>query len=325
MSQSNKFNRLIADIGGTHSRLALDSPGKGPEHITIFTNRDFTDLACIIEKYLGGLDPAQSPRTAAFSIASPIAGDLIKLTNIQWEFSVSDYQSRFGLEKLHVINDFFAIALAIPGLRDGDRLPIGNGEAIAGYPVGVIGPGTGLGVAGLVPAGDDWIPIAGEGGHVTLAAVTEKEARLIELVRKEFGHVSAERLVSGPGLAILYQTLARREGKTVEPLAAPELIRRARAREDTLAVEAADTFLAMLGTVAGNLALTLGALGGIYLAGGILPRIPDLLQASCFRARFMDKGRYRPYLETIPTWLITTETPALNGLQAYLRREDSAV
>jgi len=320
MSRSRIINRLIADIGGTHSRLALDSPGEGQKHIETFKNKDFPDLACIIERYFTNLEPAQLPRTAAFAVACPIAGDLIKLTNLDWEFSVSGYKSRFGLDKLLVINDFSAIALAIPELQDGDLMQIGTGKAKSGYPVGVIGPGTGLGVAVLVPVDDDWVSIASEGGHVTLAASTERETGLIELVREQFGHVSAERLLSGPGLAILYQMLAKSKGKSVEVLDAPELMSRARTQVDPLAMETADTFFSMLGATAGNLALTLGAKGGIYLAGGILPRISDMLLVSRFRESFLDKGRYRSYLETVPTCLITAEIPAFTGLQVYLRQ-----
>jgi glucokinase len=320
MNRSRIINRLIADIGGTHSRLALVSPGEGPTHIATFKNKDFSDLACIIERYASNLEPAQLPRTAAFAVACPITGDLIKLTNLDWEFSVSEYTSRFGLDKLHVINDFSAIALTIPELKGDDLMQIGTGEAKTGHPIGVIGPGTGLGVAALVSVADDWIPIASEGGHVTLAAASGREAGLIETVREQFGHVSAERLLSGPGLAILYQALARSEGKSVEALDAPAVIRRARTQEDPVAMETADTFFAMLGTVAGNLALTLGAKGGIYLAGGILPRISDMLLVSRFRESFLDKGRYRSYLETVPTYLITSEIPAFTGLQVYLRQ-----
>ncbi len=315
-------NQLIADIGGTHTRLAFTCPGEGLKHIETFNNKDYPDLASIIEIYISDLDLAESPRTAAFAVASPITGDLIKLTNLDWEFSISEYTSRFELDKLHVINDFAAIALAIPELQENDLIQIGTGKALTGSPVGVIGPGTGLGVAVLVPVGNNWIPVECEGGHVTLAAVTEREAGLIKLVRGEYGHVSAERLLSGPGLATLYQALALLEGETVEQPDAPAIISLARTREDLIAVETADTFFAMLGTVAGNLALTLGARGGIYLAGGILPRMSDMLQASTFRERFMDKGRYRSYLETVPTWLITAEAPAFIGLQACLSQNN---
>jgi glucokinase len=319
MRQLRVTNQIIADIGGTHTRFAFTSPGEGLKHIETFNNQDYSDLASIIERYISDLGPTESPRTAAFAVASPIAGDLIKLTNLDWEFSLAEYTSRFELDKLHVINDFAAIALAVPELKENDLIQIGTGKALAGNPVGVIGPGTGLGVAVLIPVGSDWIPVDCEGGHVTLAAVTEREAGLIKLIREEYGHVSAERILSGPGLSTLYQALAKLEGKTVEQLDAPTIINRVRRREDLIAVDTADTFFAMLGTVAGNLALTLGAKGGIYLAGGILPRMSDMLQASSFRERFINKGRYRSYLEQMPTWLITTEVPAFIGLQAYLK------
>lgn len=306
-------DRLIGDIGGTHSRLAL--AGAGISKVKVYDNAGFPGLDAVIEDYLRGLDAAERPASAALAVASPVGGDQVRLTNLGWGFSIKDYRRRFGFNALHVLNDFAAAALAIPALGNDDVVAVGGGEAVPGRPVGIIGPGTGLGVAALVPSGDTWIPVAGEGGHVTLPPATDEEDRIITTLRRRRGHVSAERLLSGSGLALLYQVLAGAEAG----LPAPEAITRlALSGEDPLAVRALDHFLAMLGTVAGNLALTLGAQGGIYLAGGILPKLAARLQDSLFRQRFADKGRYRGYLEAIPTLLITRDNPALLGLKRYL-------
>ncbi|MEJ2760354.1 MAG: glucokinase [Gammaproteobacteria bacterium] len=312
-------DRLIGDIGGTHSRLAL--AGAGIRKVKVYDNAGFTGLDAIIEDYLQRLAAAERPASAALAVACPVGGDKVRLTNLGWGFSIEDYRRRFGFDTLHVLNDFAAAAMAIPALGPGDVVTIGGGEALPGRPVGVIGPGTGLGVAALVPWGETWIPVAGEGGHVTLPPATDEEDRIIAALRRRRGHVSAERLLSGPGLALLYQVLAGTEGE----VPAPEAITRlALSNEDPLAARALDHFLAMLGTVAGNLALTLGAQGGVYLAGGILPDIAGRLQDSLFRERFVDKGRYREYLEAIPTQLITRDNPALLGLKRYLQERQGA-
>ena len=312
-------DRLIGDIGGTHSRLAL--AGAGIRKVKVYDNAGFSGLDAIIADYLDRLDAADRPTAAALAVACPVGSDRVHMTNLGWGFSIADYRRRFGLDALHVLNDFAAAALAIPALEQGDVVKIGAGEAVPGRPVGIIGPGTGLGVASLVPCGQTWIPVAGEGGHVTLPPATDEEDRIIATLRRRRGHVSAERLISGPGLTLLYQVLAGTEDQAPAPEA---ITRQALSGEDALAVKALDHFLAMLGTVAGNLALTLGAQGGIYLAGGILPDLAGRLQDSPFRQRFADKGRYREYLEAIPTLLITRDYPALLGLKRYLEGREAA-
>lgn len=307
--------RLLADIGGTHSRLAVAGDG-GISGVRIYDNAGFAGLEPVIDTYLeeqGGSRPA----AAALAVACPVAGDSVTLTNLGWTFGIEALRRRFGWQSLHVVNDFVAVALAVPSLEPGDVRRIGGGTAVSGRPVAVIGPGTGLGVSALVPRDGDWIPVAGEGGHVTLAPADDEESRLLAALRRDLGHVSAERLLSGAGLVRLYRLLA---GTDAAPDAAA-ITRRAAAGDDPVAVQVLAHFFAMLGTAAGNLALTLGAQGGVYLAGGILPRLPDLLEASPFRERFVDKGRYRDYLQAIPTFLITREQPALLGLEGYARRQ----
>ena len=233
------------------------------------------------------------------------------MMNIDWEFDPVVLSADLGLNATWIINDFHAQALGVQVLEDRDRVAIGGGEPVAGGALAVLGPGTGLGVAGLTPATDGYSVVTGEGGHVTLAAASDFEAELIAEVRRRSGHCSAERLLSGSGLTLLHDVVHGEDG-----VAAAELSRRAHAK-DADALRTFSVFFDLLGTVAGDLALTLGALGGTYLAGGIALANRQLLVQSNFRARFVDKGRYRDYLSKIPTWLITADTPALYGLCVY--------
>ncbi len=305
--------RLIGDIGGTHSRLALCDAGI--RRVRVYDNAGFGGIEEVLRAYLDDLQ--NPPSAAALAVAAPVRGDRVRLINSGWSFSTVELRNRLGLETLQVLNDFAAVALAIPVLGADDLFVIAPGEARPERPAGILGPGTGLGVSALIPCGERRVAVAGEGGHVTLAPATKEEGRLIETLRKDIGHVSAERLLSGPGMVLLYRLLAGDGRADISP---EVITRRAVAGEDPIAVRTLDHFLAMLATVAGNLALTLGAEGGIYLAGGILPQLAGDLDWTGFRERFVDKGRYRDYLARIPVYLMTREYPALAGLQAQLDR-----
>ncbi len=236
------------------------------------------------------------------------------MTNHPWTFFIDDVRRDLGLEKLDVINDFVAIALSVPRLGDGGRRWLGGGEALPGAPIAVLGPGTGLGVSGLVPSAEGWLPLATEGGHVALAAMTAREEEVIGVLRRKFGHASAERAVSGPGLVNLYDALAELEGIKAASPSPASVTERALAGNCRRSREALALFTAFLGTVASNLALSLGARGGVYMAGGILPKLADAFDEKSFRARFEDKGRFSDYLAAIPTYLITHQHPAFLGL-----------
>jgi glucokinase len=256
-------------------------------------------------------------------IANPITGDVVRMTNHHWSFSISGMQQQLGLARFNVINDFTALALALPSIPAGNLVQIGGQEAPAFAPKALIGPGTGLGVSGLLPTDqcDHWIPIAGEGGHTTLAAQTETEYRVIELIRQRYGHVSAERVLSGPGLVDLY--LALRQIHKIEPVdvaGAAEITAWALQDQDPLAQKSIEMFAGFLGSVAGDLALTLGARGGVYLGGGIVPRWLGWFETSNFRERFEAKGRFGVYLKDIPVWVINAaESPALLGAARSLQ------
>lgn len=309
---------LLADIGGTNSRCALARDGGEIAELRVFRNTDFADLKSLLCAFLGTVGRQYRPTAGALAIAAPICGDEVQMMNIAWRFSVRALTRELGLEELHVVNDFAALAWALPALRADELLPIGNAHPAPGFPKVVLGPGTGLGVASLVPVADGWLAVAGEGGHVTLAAHDEEEARLIAGAREFFGHCSAERLLSGSGLVYMHRALHGGADLT------PEEIGRRIAAADPAAVATLETFFRLLGTVAGNAALTLGALGGVYIAGGIVPRYADRFAASGFRERFEAKGRYRDYMRNIPTWLVTAPNPALTGLQAYWSRHRAA-
>ena len=304
--------RLIADVGGTNARFAIAENGLYGE-VTRVGVADYASLGDALADYLAKL-PGARPTHAVIDVAGPVSGDAVSLTNHPWSFSISKVRSSLGLSALHVVNDFAAAAMAVPYLHAAQTCCIGRDCAAGPGAIGVIGPGTGLGVGALIPSGGKWISIPGEGGHVTLPTATPSEDAVIALLRVRWNHVSAERVLSGAGLVHLYQAVCAIEGRAPEPFAPAEVTDHAIRKTNPECVAAFAHFCAMLGTVASDLAVTLGATGGIYIAGGILLRFKEAFAASGFRARFEDKGRFRGYLERIPTRLILDESPALLGL-----------
>jgi glucokinase len=312
---------LVADVGGTNIRLALVQDGATLEKTTSLSCADYPDLASAMRLYLEDAGLSAPPSHAAIAVASPIAGDHVELTNNGWEFSITELQAELSLTSLSVINDFTALALAVPRLTGEDLLKIGGGAAVQNAPIAVIGPGTGLGVSGLFPSGDNWIVLASEGGHATLAPCNPREWEVTAELARRFGHVSFERAVSGPGLVNLHTALATLDGAPGGSRTPDQITEAGLHGTDALCVEALDMFCDMLGTAAGNLALTLGSLGGVYIGGGIAPRLGKHLAKSQFRARFEDKGRFRGYMESIPSYIITRDNPALIGLVQQLRED----
>jgi glucokinase len=309
---------LVGDIGATNARFGLVSPAGDILDSGLFPCADFATIGDAIDAYLGARGDRPRPREGAFAIAAALAGDRVSMTNHPWSFSIGALRDRLGLARLLVINDFTAVALAVPRLGPGDRNQIGGGAPAAGRPVAVLGPGSGLGASGLLPAGSGWIALTGEGGHQTMAPASERESAVLAAMRRRFDHVSAERCLSGPGLVNLYNALAETDGVPAAPYTAAQITDPETGAADPLCREATAMFCAMLGTVAGNLALTLGAHGGVYIAGGIVPRLGGRFAASEFRARFEAKGRLRPYLAAIPTYVITHKLPAFLGCAAAL-------
>ncbi|GAB6052416.1 glucokinase [Magnetospira thiophila] len=301
---------LIADLGGTHIRFALCDAAGSIDHPRTLLCADYPGIQQAAEAYLADVAPGETPRLGAFDVAAPVDGDQVTITNNPWIFSIEDTRRALGLESLVVVNDFAANALAAPHLSEADLFAVGEGRARAGRPMAVIGPGTGLGMALLTPHAGGFLALPGEGGHATLAAMSDEEAEVIALLRRKHGHVSAERLISGSGLVTLHETLCRLRGRPLEPMTPAEV----GASTDPLCREALDMMFALLGTVAGNLALIGGAQGGVYVMGGIVPRYVRRFQLSKFRQRFEAKGRFESYLEAIPTWVVTHPEPAFAGL-----------
>jgi glucokinase len=309
---------LVGDIGGTNARFGLVTPDGVLIHSSVLADADFVGLGEAIEAYLGERGGLPRPRRAAIAVASPVTGDEVRFTNLPWSFSVSELRSRLGFEQLEVINDFTAQALALPHLGPGDKMIVGGGAAQPGSPIAVLGPGSGLGVSGLIPAGEHWVPLSGEGGHATMPPVTERESAALAEMRRHFNHVSAERVLSGPGLVNLYNALAAVDGVPARQYTAAQITGVDAESQDPLCRETTEIFCAMLGTVAGNLALTLGAKGGVYIGGGIVPRLGERFAVSPFRERFEAKGRFRDYLAAIPTFVVTHKLPAFLGCTAKL-------
>lgn len=304
---------LIADIGGTNARFALvQDGGRIPVEPRNLAVRDYPSLVDAIRAYVEQVGLGE-PWQAAISLASPVVGDQVNMTNHCWQFSVRDVRSQLGMRHLKVLNDYTALALALPHLGAEECRKIGKGEAVTGFPMAVLGPGTGLGVSGAIPAGKHWIPLEGEGGHVSYGPLTGREQRVIDALRTDFPHVSAELLVSGGGLALTYQVMSGLGGRAVERPSPGEVTRLALEANDAVAIEALGIFCGVLGTVAGNLALTLGARGGVYIGGGIVLKLLDFFAASDFRERFEQHGRLTAYLRNIPTHVIDTPYPALTG------------
>ena len=321
---------LVADIGGTHARFGLvEGPGLAVTHVQRLRTEAHPQLIDAARAYLAALPPSVSrPTQACLAVAAPLDGDEVRFINHPWRFSRDAVQRELGLERLILLNDFEALALALPRLTaDGLRSHApASGQAPSAAQHGtlaVVGPGTGLGVAGLIRTAAGWQAIPGEGGHVTLAACDDCEVAVLAAARRELAHVSAERLLSGVGLPLLHRAVAAASGRSIDLAMRTETILQRGVDHgsgggDADCARTLAVFCAMLGTVAGNVALTLGARGGLYIGGGIVPRMADLFFASAFRERFEAKGRYRDYMRAIPTALIIDPHAALTGAAVAL-------
>jgi glucokinase len=305
---------LLGDIGATNARFALASKDKLGE-VRSFEVGQYPQFMDALGVFL---KEVSSPIThAVIAVAGPVVEQCAKLTNQAWTIDADELESTFGL-RARIINDFQAVALSLPLLRSEDLVGIGGGKIEEGTPKAVLGPGTGLGVACLANSSREPVIITSEGGHATLAGTCEREDRIIQYLRGKFGHASAERAISGGGLENLYQAIAAVDGLTVGSPSAAEITSHALTRDCEIAYEALHTFCAFLGSFAGNVALTFGAKGGVYIAGGISPRILKFLARSEFRGRFESKGRFRSYLESVPSYVIVHPAAAFLGLQSLL-------
>ena len=307
------MTRLIGDIGGTNARFALVAADGVVQDERYLLVRDFPDLAAAAGAYLD----RRRVEEAVIAVATPVETEEIRFTNSPWRFTLSGLKARLGVARLAVINDFVAQALAMPQLSAGELEPIGSGTPMPGRAVGVLGAGTGLGVSALVPGKLGWTALPTEGGHVSFAPGNEREDRVLAVLRARLGHVSNERLLSGQGLLNLAQSLATIDGRTTLAGTAEEVTEAARGGTCPACVEAVTMFSTLLGAAAGDLALTIGARGGVYVAGGVCLRLGELFDRAAFRRRFLDKGRMRAFLEPIPTWLVLRGDTGLIGAAHY--------
>ncbi|MBI3230105.1 MAG: glucokinase [Burkholderiales bacterium] len=315
--------RLLADIGGTNARFIMELGPGVTAGLSVVQCRTFPTLLDAMRDYLELPSSialgSKQVRHAAIAMANPIDGDAVRMTNHDWAFSIEALRQQMGLHTLLVLNDFTALAMALPHLPHNAKRQIGGGIARQDSVIGLIGAGTGLGVSGMIPTEDRWIALGSEGGHATFSPRDSREMAILGYALKRYSHVSTERLLSGQGMELMYMALAEQAGMTqVRPLSAADITHRALRENCTLCGAVLDTFCAMLGTVASNVALTLGALGGIYIGGGIAPRFGERFDLSLFRQRFEDKGRFSDYLKQIPTFLIVGENPVFLGISAIL-------
>lgn len=312
---------LIADIGATNARFALADPN-GIYDEKVLKCEDYPGILEAAQAYLDQVKPEDRPKGASVAIAGPVAGDRFDMTNHNWSFSIEETRKALGLDTFHLFNDFQAIALGVPHVEEKYLRKIGSGQAQEGKAIAVIGPGTGLGVASLFQHEGKYIPNACEGGHVTMAAKTQREFDLFRTLRYKYSHVSAERVCSGKGLVNIYNAIRILDGHEELPDRTPEEISKA-AIEDACPVckEALDKMITFLGSVAGNLALSLGSFGGIYIAGGIPAKLGEYFYESHFYDEFLAKGRFDKYLQKMPIYVIEHPFIAFVGLQADLFKD----
>ncbi|WP_343553354.1 glucokinase [Pantoea sp.] len=310
---------LVGDVGGTNARLALCEVETGAiSQAETFSTSDYDNLEAVIRHYLD--EQKQDIKHGCIAIACPITGDWVEMTNHDWAFSTKAMKENLALESLEIINDFTAVSMAIPMLSEKEVIQFGGKSPIEGKPIAIYGAGTGLGVSHLVHVDKRWISLPGEGGHVDFAPNSEEEGEILEVLRAELGHVSAERVLSGSGLVNLYRAIVKSDDREPENLKPKDVTERALKDSCIDCRRALSLFCVIMGRFGGNLALNLGTFGGVYIAGGIVPRFLDFFKASGFRAAFEDKGRFRDYLVDIPVYMITHDQPGLLGAGAHLRQ-----
>ncbi|MBI3441440.1 MAG: glucokinase [Proteobacteria bacterium] len=311
------MSQLIADIGATNARFALVDQGV-IDHIQVLACDDYATLSDAAAHYLA--TTGGQAEAGFFAVATELDGsNYVVMTNNHWAFSITETRKKIGLKQLQVMNDFEAIAYMVPCIDKKDCLQVGGGQVQPDMPIGIIGPGTGLGVAAVVFANSQPVPVATEGGHVTMPATTEREFALFQYLKNtKYSHISAERVISGKGLINLYHAINGLDELNLPEKTPAEITEAALQKKCAACVETLDLFCHFLGVVAGNLALTYGAFGGVYIAGGIVTQLGDYFKTSRFRESFLAKGRYKDYLDRIPTLVITHPYPGLEGLKNAL-------
>lgn len=309
---------FVADVGGTNARIAQFRDGK-LQDIRKYLCNDFDTIADALKAYFDEF-PATRFIAGTIAIACPVPGDWVKMTNHHWQFSIEALKGELGLQWLSVINDFTSVAHSLPVLDDEQKVQVGAGEAKPGANIAVFGPGTGLGVDHLTLTDKGWKALDGEGGHVDFAPQDDNDFAIWRYLKNKLGHVSAEEVLSGRGIVHIYQGLAadrNLEAKFSEPA---DITTNAVEGTCALCTDTLQQFCRIMGSFAGNLALNLGTAGGVFIGGGIAPRFVEFIHNSDFRSRFEDKGRFRDYVASIPTFIITEPDHGLLGAAAYLEQ-----
>ncbi|MAL41807.1 MAG: glucokinase [Thalassospira sp.] len=309
--------QLVGDIGGTNARFAwLDDAGNPHTPMTLPV-REYATIGDAMRDFMVRTD-CSDLREFAVAVACPAMADTIKFTNNPWVFSKEALKAEFNLDRLVVVNDFTGLAMSVPYLGPEDLITLFDGPGRPGLPLAVIGAGTGLGVSGLLPHEGHWLLIQGEGGHVSLPAVDDLDYEIVKFLTGELGRVSAERILSGMGIENLYRALAAIDGIAVTAKTAAEVVDGALKDGDALCLKVLERFCLFMGGVAGDLVLTLGAFDGVFIGGGIGPRIADYMKQSGLKERMIAKGRFRDLMNDVPVRLMTAKYPALIGCAKIL-------
>jgi glucokinase len=326
--QNESYPRLVADIGGTNARFAIETQMHVYKNPKVLACKNYTSIAHAIKSYLQKTNFEDKVRYGAIAIPTPEVGDTTFMVNSPWPpFSLKQTTKDAGLDKIIYLNDFHALALSVPFVDKKDLVQLGGTDAPdMAKPMAIIGPGTGLGMATLIkhPIGE-YYTIPAEGGRSSFPPVNQEEIELWEFAHKRFSHVSAERFISGPGIQLIYEGLCSINNINIKRLPSPaEITEYGINAKSWICQRTIDMFIGMLGTVSSNLAVITNSFGGVYIGGGIVPKMLDYFMTSNFRSRFEDKGRYRPFLAKMPVYIITNEFPAFLGasyaLNVYLEK-----
>ncbi len=321
---------LVADIGGTNARFSAFAKGDLTStyefHHSVREYPAFSQLIDILREEIARVTGwASPPQRVCLAVACPPDTDMIRFTNSHWEFSREQLMAAFQCRQVSLINDFEAVAHGVTELQFNDRIQIGGDAPRADKPVAILGAGTGLGVAALVPSRGGYHVVDTEGGHVDFAPNNALQMAVLEHLLKQYPRVSLERVLSGVGLVNIYSAIAKIRGKTRQLELPAEVVSEALEGTDAVAEETLSLFCDVLGSAAGNLALTYGARGGVYIAGGVVPRFQDFLLASSVRSAFENKGRFSTYLNPIPIFLVTRANLGLLGAAKKLQRDEELI
>lgn len=313
---------VVADIGGTNLRVGIVADNGKVEKLALFQCAEYSSLKSVLELYFSNNGIDSTNVNACLAIACPVDQDLIKMTNLPWQFSKTELKQQLKFKSLYLINDYTAIAWAVPNLSEQQKVKVGGGDVVDKKPIAICGPGTGLGVANVVWGSNQWVSIGGEGGHVDFAAVDDVEISILKFLQEKYPRVSYEQLLSGLGIEQIYQALCGLEKIKPENYNAKDISTKALNLECQICVATLNRFCMILGSFAGNLALSTAAFGGVYIAGGIVPRFIEYFQQSQFRQRFEAKNRFTEFNAGIATYVITEAQPGILGASAYLIQQN---